>query len=621
MFGFWGKLLDIDLSKGVTRVVDVPEEVFKKFIGGRGLATWVLWRELGSRWELIDPLSPENLLLILTGPLTGYYPGIKIVVSGKSPQSNGVVGSTLSSELGVELKSAGYDGLVLRGVSRSPVYIYVDDAGVQIRDATPLWGLGGLKLVKELNRLLYEDVRVERGLDTLPSYIYIGPAGENLVRTSVVMSKLAHAAGYGGYGAVMGSKKVKAIVAKGYGPLPKVSDESGFIKLRKEVLNELSNRMRVFRYWGTTEGLWYTGYVTSSEPVRNWTEEWHDVRTFTHEEVERRCWIRNLWSDWGCPTSCMKVSRVFDGARSYVTDGPDYEMGAYLGSNLGVFDAVSMVKLSALADELGLCGIQTGNVLGFAIELFERGYLTEADVGCDLRWGNADCIMKVLHDIAYRQGIGAVLAEGTYRAALKLGERAGTDLLKYAVQVKGVAVGAHGIRSGLDYPQKIAYAGSVQGGDHTSTAGRPLKSTESEAFAAFLDSAVICLFNTVDTKKLVDYLNVVTGWGFSEEDVYMGGARILTVQRVLLLLGGPDVFWDPREHDENPERFYEPLTSGPKKGEAPKREEVRKDLISYYEELGWDELGIPREETLSRLGIEELAKEVERIKRRVTPNA
>jgi len=353
--------------------------------------------------------------------------------------------------------------------------------------------------------------------------------------------------------------------------------------------------------------------------VRNWIEEWHDVRSFTHEEVERKCWIKNLWSDWGCPTSCMKVSRVFNGVRSYVTDGPDYEMGAYLGSNLGVFDAVSMVKLSALADELGLCGIQTGNVLGFAIELFERGYLSEADVGCDLRWGNVDCIMKVLHSIAYKQGIGAVLAEGTYRAALKLGERAGTDLLKYAVQVKGVAVGAHGIRSGLDYPQKIAYAGSVQGGDHTSTAGRPLKSTESEAFTAFLDSAVICFFNTADIKKLVDYLNVVTGWEFSEEDAYLSGARILTVQRVLLLLGGPDVFWDPREHDENPERFYEPLTSGPKKGEAPKREEVRKDLISYYEELGWDELGIPREETLSKLGIEELARGVERIRYRVRP--
>jgi len=617
MFGFWGKLLDIDLSKGAVRVSEVPEEVFRKFVGGRGLATWVLWRELGSKWELVDPLSPDNIFLVLTGPLTGYYPGIKLVVSGKSPQCGGVVGSTLSSEIGVELKSAGYDGLILRGCSETPVYVYVDNDGAQIRDATSLWGLGGLKLADKLNSLLRMDVKVELGLDTLPSYIYIGPSGENLVRTSVVMSKLTHAAGYGGYGAVMGSKKVKAIVVKGYGALPRVSNEDRVLKLRKEILSELSSRMRVFRYWGTTEGLWYTGYVTSSEPVKNWMEEWHNVRSFTHEEIERKCWIKNLWSDWGCPTSCMKVSRVFDGIKSYVSDGPDYEMGAYLGSNLGVFDVVSVVKLSALADELGLCGIQTGNVLGFAIELFEKGYLTKEDVGCELRWGNVDCITRVLHDIAYKRGIGALLAEGTYRAALKLGERYGVNLLRYAVQVKGVAVGAHGIRSGLDYPQKIAYAGSVQGGDHTSTAGVPLKSTESEVFTAFLDSAVICFFNSVDAKKLVDYLNAVTGWGFNEEDIYVSGSRILAVQRVLLLLGGPDVFWDPRIHDDNPERFYEPLPSGPKKGEAPRREEVRRDLVSYYEELGWDELGIPREETLLKLGIGELAREVKRIRARV----
>lgn len=621
MFGFWGKLLDVNLSTGVVRVVEVPEEVFRRYVGGRGLATWILWRELGSRWEFIDPLGPENILLVLTGPLTGYYPGVKLVISGKSSQSGGVIGSTVSSELGVELKSAGYDGLVLRGSSETPVYIYVDDEGVQIRDATTLWGLGGLRLVDALNDLLSRDVKIERGLDTLPSYIYIGPAGENSVRTSVVMSKLTHAAGYGGYGAVMGSKKVKAVVAKGFGPLPRVSNWNELVELRKEVLSELSERMRIFRYWGTTEGLWYTGYVTSSEPVKNWIEEWHNVRSFSHEEAERRCWIRNLWSDWGCPTSCMKLSRVSEDMKFYVTDGPDYEMGAYLGSNLGVFDIASVVKLSALADELGLCGIQTGNVLGFAIELFERGYLTRDDVGCELKWENTDCIAKVLRDIAYREGLGAILAEGTYRAALKLHEKIRVDILRYSVQVKGVAVGAHGIRSGLDYPQKIAYAGSVQGGDHTSTAGMPLKSTESEAFTAFLDSSVICFFNAVDIKKLIRYLNAVTGWEFNEEDVYLSGTRILTIQRVLLLLGGPDIFWDPRIHDDNPERFYEPLISGPKRGETLRREDVRSELTRYYEELGWDELGVPKEETLVRLGLRELIKEVERVRARVYSGA
>lgn len=617
MFGMWGRILDVDLNTNTSRVVEVSEDTLKKFIGGRGLAAWLLWSELGRKWEAVDPLGPENLLLVLTGPLTGYYPGVKLVVSGKSPQSNGVVGSTVSSELAIDLKAAGYDGIVLRGSSETPVYIYVDEGGAQIRDATKLWGLGGLKLVKALNDLLSSELKIDKGLDVMPSYIYIGPAGENLVRTSVVMSKLTHAAGYGGYGAVMGSKKVKALVVKGSGPLPPIYDSEKFVKMWRDLLEELRDRMKTFRYWGTTRGLWSTGYKTSSEPIKNWLEEWHNVRSFTHEVLERTCWIRNLWSDWGCPTTCMKVSRVFENGIAYVTDGPDYEMGAYLGSNLGVFDASSVVKLSALADELGLCGIQTGNVLGFAIELFERGYLTQEEVGCELRWGNVECVEKLMKDITYRRGLGEFMAEGTYRAALKLSTLKNVDLLKYAVQVKGVAVGAHGVRSGLDYPQKIAYAGSVQCGDHTSTAGMPVKSTESEAFSAFLDSAVVCIFNTTEVEKLTAYLNVVTGWSFTEDELYVSGVRILTLQRILLLLGGPDVFWDPRIHDDNPERFYEPLPTGPKAGEMPKREDVKNELRKYYSELGWDEWGIPKEDTLEELGLNELAGEVGRVRERL----
>ncbi len=621
MYGVWGRLLDVDLGSGLTRTLEVPEEIYRKFIGGRGLASWILWKELGRGWESVDPLSPRNPLLILTGPLTGYYPGSKLVISGKSPQSGGVVGSTVSSELGIELKAVGYDGLILRGSSESPVYVYVDDDGVQLRDANILWGMGGLKLVSALNKLLSSDVKVEKGLDTLPHYIYIGPAGENLVRSAVVMSKLTHAAGYGGYGALMGSKKVKAVVVKGMKPMPPVRDWEGLASLFREVVRELRDRMEVFRHWGTTEALWTTGYATSSEPIRNWTEEWHNVRDFSHAVLERRCWVRNLWSDWGCPISCMKVSRVVRGDETYVSDGPDYEMGAYLGSDLGIFEVDSVVMLSALADELGLCGIQTGNVLGFAAELFEKGYISREEVGCSLEWGAVECFKKLMLDIAYRRGLGDILAEGTYRAALKLSEVKGVNLLKYAVQVKGIGVGAHGIRSGLDYPQKIAYAASVQGGDHTSTAGLPLKSTESEAYAALLDSAILCIFNTVGSDKLVKYLNLVTGWDLTEDDLYAAGIRILTLQRVLLLLGGPDVFWDPRIHDENPERFYEPLPTGPQAGKAPSKHEVREGLGRYYSELGWDELGIPKEETLDVLGLSELKDALEKIRRRLELNA
>jgi aldehyde:ferredoxin oxidoreductase len=608
LYGCWGRLLSVDLTTGRVGEERVPPPVFRAYVGGRGLATYLLWRELGRRWREVDPLGPENLLIFLTGPLTGYYPGIKMVVSGKSPQSCGVVGSAISSHVAYAIKAAGYDGIVVRGASERPVYLYVSDDHVEIRDASKLWGLRGYELVQALRRELGRD---------LPS-LYIGPAGERLVRTAAVMSRWVHAAGYGGYGAVMGSKRLKAVVVEGRGPLPPVADREEFAKLRYEVIDKVASRY-TFRRWGTTAGLWRVGYDTSSEPVRNWQEEWHSVEGFSHVVIERRYWVKNPWADWGCPLACMKVSRAEVGGRTYVTDGPDYEMGAYLGSNLGLFEVDKVIALSSLADELGLCGIQTGNVVGFAVELFERGLLTVEDVGYELRWGDFESLRRLLEDIAYRRGIGAVLAEGTYRAALEIARRRGVppeEVLRYAVQVKGIGVGAHGTRSGKDYPQPIAYAASVQGGDHTSVAGLPVASEESEVWSAFLDSAVICSFTAVEEATVLRFLRAVTGWGVSREELYgVVGPRILSLQRILLLLGGPDVRWDPRVHDDNPPRFYEPLPTGPYAGKSTPRDEVRAKLVEYYSQLGWDELGIPTADTLRRLGLYDAVEVAEQIRR------
>ncbi|MEZ0394019.1 MAG: aldehyde ferredoxin oxidoreductase C-terminal domain-containing protein [Desulfurococcaceae archaeon] len=607
-FGIRGKLLRVDLSTGKAWEERLDHEVYRKFVGGRGLAAYILWRELGGKWRSVDPLGPENLLIAMTGPLTGYYPGIKLVVSGKSPQSNGVIGSALSSELGYAIKAAGYDGVVVSGASPDPVYIYVHDDGVEIRDASRLWGRGGLELVRA--------IREEAGPDA--ASIYIGPAGEKAVRTAVVMSRWFHASGYGGYGAVMGSKKLKAIVVRSERPLPRVADPKKFLELRNAVIHKVSSRT-AFREWGTPVGIYETGNEASSEPVRNWAEEWHDARQFSHLSLQLRHWYREKWADWGCPLACMKASVAVVGGRRFFTDGPDYEMAAYLGSNLGIFDAEKVVALSAIADELGLCGIQTGNAMAFAAELFEAGLLTKEDVGYEIKWGDFEAFARLMEDIANMRGIGKVLAQGTYRAALEIARMKGIDpgeLLKRAVQVKGVAIGAHGIRSGRDYPQPIAYAASVQAGDHTSVAGVPAKSEESESWSAFLDSAVVCMFTAVEPATMVEYLNAVTGWGVTLEEVYGEiGPRILSLQRLLLLLGGPDATWDPRKHDDNPPRFYEPLPSGPYRGSAASREEVRESLRKYYEELGWDELGIPRDEVLEALGLGD-AVEVARALRR-----
>ncbi|MDK2870558.1 MAG: aldehyde:ferredoxin oxidoreductase [Pyrococcus sp.] len=622
MYAYNGKLLDVDLTREKVKEVELSEDVLKKFYGGRGLGTYILWKELGEKWEKVDPLGEENLLLILTGPLTGYYPGMKTSIVSKSPESNGVVGSVLSSELGLELKAAGYDGIIIRGKAKSPVYLFIHNDTVEIRDATKYWGMGGIELYKTLLKEVHEEIRKKeklKGVPKEPAMIYIGKGGENKVRFAAIMTKLMHAAGYGGYGAVMGSKNLKAVIAKGSGPLPEVYDKEKMKVLLREFWKELFS-MTTFREWGTGAGGYSVGHDRSSEPIRNWQEEYHDNEEISVVNFENRTWIKKYWADYGCPVNCMKISYLRYGPyKGSISDAPDYELQAYMGTNLGIFEPEKIVYLSYLVDELGLDGINTGNILGFAAELYQRGILTKEDLGFELNWGDEKAFAKLLHLIVEKEGIGKILAEGTYRAALKISEIKGIDVTKYAVHVKGIAVGAHGIRSELDYTKDISYAVSVQGGDHTSTAALPAKGYTGELVEAFYDSAVICNFVTKPGfEKIIEFGNALSGFNITPEQwVNEVGLRIIHLQRILLLLGGPDVFWDPRKDDDNPPRFYEPLPSGPVKGKAPNREDIKTKVKQYYEEIGYDEYGIPKEEVLDELGIGEAKREVKRIKKRL----
>ena len=618
--GYAGKFLEIDLSSGKISETKFSDEILKDYVGGRGLATKILWDRLGSKWEQTDPLAPENLLLFLTGPLTGFFPGGRTCVSGKSPQSNGVVGSTVAGEFGVELKCAGYDGIIVAGEAEKPVYIFVKDSDVEIRDATHIWGKDAKQtvavLTRECRELLHERFP-QKGEWKEPAILYIGPAGENKVRTAVVAAKWTHAAGYGGYGAVMGSKKLKAVVVKGSGPLPEVADMEKVKQLIHTVCEEVYEN-ELWRRWGTGSAGYSVGAKTSSEPVRNWQEEWHDEKSFGVDQFENRVWVKQYWGDFGCPTTCLKVAVVKKGKfKGAITDNPDYELQAYLGTNLGVFTPEENVFLACLIDDLGLCGIQTGNVMGFAAELFQRGILTKEDLdGLELKWGDVEAFAALAKKIAFREGVGDLLAEGTYRAALKIGEKKKRDVLQYAVQSKGIGIGAHGIRSRKDYPEIYSYACSVQGGDHTSTACLPLDDFRSELVMIFNDSAVYCYFNIFGVPRQVkfDFYKAVTGIELTQEDwVNNKAMKILQLQRIMLLLGGPDFKWNPKVHDDNPPRFYEPLPSGPYKGKSVEKAEVRKEVMRYYEAVGWDEDGIPKPETLKRLGLEYSEKALDRL--------
>lgn len=620
MRGYAGKFLEVDLSTEKIKDVKFSEETLRQYMGGRGLATKILWDRLGDRWEEIDPLGPENILLLLTGPLTGFLLGARLCVSGKSPQSNGIVGSTVGGEFPIELKCAGYDGVIVTGKSEKPVYIFITDSGAEIKDASHIWGKDSKETVKVLVKEGREQLEKQfprRGLWREPAAVYIGPAGENRSRIAVVSQKWAHAAGYGGYGGVMGSKNLKAVVAKGTGPLPEVADLEKVSALLDKML-EINLRDTSFRRWGTGAAGYDVGVRLSSEPVKNWQEEWHDEKSFGVDRFER-LWVKRFWGDFGCPLTCLKLAVIKSGPfKGAITDNPDYENQAYDGTNLGVFTAEGNVYLVSLIDDLGLCGIQAGNVLGFAAELYEKGILSKEDLdGIDLEWGNVEAFAELTQKIANREGIGDILAEGTHRAALKISEIKGVDVLPYAVVSKGIAIGAHGIRSEEDYVGLESYACSVQGGDHTSPAYLPLEDDVSELRVVFYDSAVVCWFSFFEEETydyLWDFYEAVTGWKLTPEKWYGTLARrILNIQRAVLLLGGPDLKWTPKLHDDLPPRWYQPLTRGPFAGRAVDRKKLEEARKEYYEAIGWDEDGVPKSEELKRLGLEDVDRKLRKV--------
>jgi aldehyde:ferredoxin oxidoreductase len=619
MRGYAGRLLDVDLSSGSISETRVPEEDLKNYVGGRGLAAKIAWDRLGAEWETVDPFSPENILLVLTGPLTGYYPGSKTCVSGKSPQSNGLVGSTVAGEFGVDLKCAGYDGIVVTGRAEKPCYLFICDNHVEIKDASQVWGAAARETLRFLVRKTREDVsriRPRYGEAKEPSILYIGPAGENRSRIAAVMSKYSHAAGYGGYGGVMGSKNLKAIVAKGFGPLPDVYDDEKMLRLARRFAEDcLENTW--FRRWGTGGGGYSFGAETSSEPVRNWQTEWHNKRSYRREEFDKY-WVKKNWGDFGCAMTCLKLAVIRKGRfRGAVCDNPDYELEAYVGTNLGIFNPEHNIYVSYVVNELGLCGIQGGAVLGFAAELHQRKILSKKDLnGVELKWGDPRGFAALAEKTAFRQGIGDVLAEGVYRAAVKLGEKKKRNLLKYAVQEKGMAIGAHGVRSGKDYiSSSIAYACSVQAGDHTSPASPMRKGERGELSSILPDSGVYCMFAAFGPtdSEILEFYEAVTGWRMTLREWYGEKAlRILQLQRAMLLLGGPDFKWRPGVDDDNPPRFWEPLPSGPFKGRRLSRRRFEKERLEYFKAVGWDEKGVPKPRTLRRLGLTDVEAKLRR---------
>jgi len=603
MYGNWGKFLYVNLSNGEVKVEEYNEELAKKWLGSRGLAIYFLLKEMD---PTVDPLSPENKLIITPGPLSGTSAptGGRYNIITKSPHTGFITMANSGGYFGAELKFAGYDGIIVEGKAEKPVYIYIKDENVEIRDASHLWG----KLVSETE----EAIRKEIGSKKLRIAL-IGPAGENLVKFAAVMNDGHRAAGRAGVGAVMGSKNLKAIAVEGSKTIP-IADKQKFMLTIREKINKLRNDPVAgggLPKYGTAvlvniineNGLY---------PTRNFqTGVYEHAYEQSGEAMAAKYLIKNQ-PCYACPIGCGRVNKL---PTVGVTEGPEYESTWALGANLGINDLASIIEANHLCDELGLDTISTGGTLATAMELYEKGFIKDEDLGeaPPFRWGNTEVLHYYITKLAKREGFGDKLAEGGYRLAESYGHP------EYSMSVKKLELPAYDPRGAEGHG--LGYATNNRGGCHIKNymispeiLGYPYKMDPHDIsddkvkmliifqdLSALIDAAGLCLFTTfgLGADDYRDMLNAALGWDFSTEDYLKIGERIWNAERLFNLKAG----LDPAKDDTLPKRFLEePMPEGPNKGYVVRLKEM---LPRYYALRGWTEDGKVPPEKAKELGIEE----------------
>jgi len=614
--GFAGKILNVDLSE--RKIVEEPLETDKveEYIGGKGFAARLLWEKTPAN---VDPLSPENIIIFATGPLTATLcPSTRMCIVTKSPLSGTFVDSYVGGHFGHELKFAGYDFIIIRGKSEKLVYLWIDDENVEIEDAG--WLLGKDTFETE------ERIR-EKHKDRTIRVACIGPAGEKLVRYALVNIDLYRQAARGGIGAVMGSKNLKAVAVRGSNPI-EVKDPEKFEQLALEAYEAIDRNESLYtmKRWGTGRSV-----IFSSDqclyPTRNYqAETFEGAENLSGEAMERKLWVKRK-ACFNCPIHCghLAVVKSSDYAGTIV-EGIEYETTALLGADCGVDDLAAVAYANMLCDKLGLDTLSTGGTIAWAMECYERGILTDKDTdGLKLNFGNHKAMNETILKIAKREGLGNLLAEGVKRASEKIGK--GSD--KFAMHVKGLELPGWGIRAAPS--MGLAYATADRGGCHQrawpitydlgskTPDGRYLErySTEGKAFVtkhdqdlvAALYSLVACDFATgaIGTGRYINLLNAATGWTYNMERFMETGERIWNLIRAFNIREGIR-----KEDDTLPPRiFEEPLPSGIAKGRILPKEDFEKMIREYYELRGWElETGIPTYEKLKKLGLEDVAKQL-----------
>jgi len=611
--GFMNKILKVDLTTKSIKTEPVDLEVSKKYLGGKGYAIYLLYQYIkeyeakGISPKDIDPLGPENVLIFATGPATGVAgfpsPGRHHIMTLKAPLTGSIGSGNSGGEWGIYLKFSGFDMIVIEGASEEPVYLSIVDGNAEIRDAKDLWG----KNTFDTSRILQK--RIGRKNTRVAC---IGPAGENLVYMASIINDKHRSGGRGGLGAVMGSKKLKAIVVSGSEKV-KIADPENFKEVSKKVIEKMRKNPVTAQSLPSYGTAVLVKVINNAGilPYKNWNTGVNpDADTISGETMAEKYLIKRK-PCWGCIIGCGRVTKVESGPYQILySEGPEYESIWSLGSSTAVGNIEAIIKANHYCDELGMDTISMGSTIAAAMELNEKGYIPEEDLqGLDLRFGNASTMVEAVWRTAYKVGFGKYLALGSKRLCEIYGHP------EFSMSVKGLEMPAYDPRGAKGIG--LGYATSNRGGCHVTAytispeiLGIPEKidplTPEGKAkwvitfqdFTDVVNSAVNCLFDTfaLGIEDYAELLSKVTGWNLTADQLMKIGERIYNLERVIINKYGFD-----GSHDTLPKRLLtDPMPEGPAKGQVVELDKMKKE---YYELRGWID-GKPTPQKLKELGIE-----------------
>ncbi len=612
-YGFYGKVLEVNLSSGESRETVLPGEYYRRYLGGSGLAAKIFY-ERG--YHKIDPFDEAAPLLVFTGVLTGHSvpTACKAVFCGRSPATGIWAEATVGGYWPAALKTCGYDGLIITGRAPRPVYLYLNGSGLEIRDAASLWGQDVYATRDLIQEELVEECRVAA----------IGPAGENgaLIAAIIIDGVDARAAGRCGLGALMGAKNLKAVAARRSGNIPEVADPGGLAQARKESLPRIREKAKGLTDFGTAGGVPLVERL-GDLPIRNWTRgSWTEGAARVSGQGMAEAGLRvKHYACFSCPIRCGKDMKVEVGPyRGTVAHGPEYETIAGFGAMCLNDDPNYIIAANDLCNRLGLDTISTAAAVAFAMELFERGLINETETGgLDLQWGNGEAILKLIPLIAGREGLGAQLSLGVKRAAAHFGPLA----QEFIAESKGLELAFHDPRAftsmavvyatgnrgachleGLTYfNENMAFPASLIGlpaeYDPHGSGGKAALAKKMQDFMGIFNALGLCKFlirGHATAADITRWFSCVTGWEMNEQELWEAGERLFNLKRLINV----ELGISRKDDTLSPRLLVHDRREGAAAGSLP---HLGKMLSEYYDLRGWTEEGIPTPETLARLNL------------------